>query len=138
MRQIQGIMADTKNTQTSNADDVPQITFDEQAGFLRIEGDSYYEYAVEVFEPILHKLSTFIAMKPTRKLEAEFCMTYFNTSTSRRFFEIFKLLEAYHQQGGKVYVEWYYKNEDTDTLDSGMEFASQVSFNFQCIPLLEL
>lgn len=117
------------------ADEVPQIIFDEISGFLRIEGDSYYEYAVEIFQPLLDRLKAF-TMLPPRKLLLEFSMSYFNTSTSRRFFEIFTILEAYHKKGGKVYVEWFYRKDDQDTLASGEEFAEQVSFDFQCIPLL--
>ena len=132
-----GSASNTNNSLNNNpAEEVPQIIFDEISGFLRIEGDSYYEYAVEIFQPLLDKLKEFTTLLPVRKLLIEFSMSYFNTSTSRRFFEIFSILEAYHKRGGKGYVEWFYKKDDQDTLMSGEEFAEQVSFDFQCIPLL--
>jgi hypothetical protein len=62
-------------------------------------------------------------------------MTYFNTSSSRRFLEIFDLLEEYKkEQGGDVTVNWYYQKEDVDMLESGEEYAEDVDLNFNLIP----
>jgi SiaC family regulatory phosphoprotein len=114
---------------------IPDIYFDEQAGLLRIEGESYPEYAIEYFQPVCEKLRNFIAQQPQKELQAIFKMSYFNTSTSRRFFEIFSILNAHHKHGGKVSVKWYYKEDDIDVHDSGMDFSAQVAFDFQCVPL---
>lgn len=112
---------------------VPQITFDEENGIFSITGESYHEYSVEFFQPILDKLRAFTEQAIQRPLEVTFKMTYFNTSTARRFFEIFEVLEKYHQRGAKVSVKWYYKSDDLDIFDSGVEFSFQVSFEFECI-----
>lgn len=114
---------------------IPDISFDEQAGLLRIEGESYPEYAIEYFQPICDKLRNYTAQHPKEAITAIFKMSYFNTSTSRRFFEIFSILNNHHKQGGKVSVKWYYKEDDIDVHDSGVDFSAQVSFDFQCISL---
>ncbi len=114
---------------------IPQITADEQKGLLRIEGESYHEYAVEFFQPIFEWLDNFIARYPKQQLTLEFKMTYFNTSTSRRFLEMFHVLEAHHKKGGNVNVKWYHEADDLDILENGVEYSQEVSFDMEMIPL---
>ena len=62
-------------------------------------------------------------------------MTYFNTSSSRRFLEILNLLEDYQDEnGGDVVVNWYYEEGDIDMLESGEEYEEDVSIDFNLIP----
>ena len=112
---------------------IPHVTFDDENGLLRIEGESYHEYAVEFFQPIFDWLHNFIAYHSKQKLSLEFKMTYFNTSTSRRFLEMFAILETHHKNGGQVAVKWYYEADDLDMLESGLEYANEVSFDFDIV-----
>lgn len=109
----------------------PCIVFDAKQGILEIAGEAYAEYAVEFFQPLLEILTAFTSTTDNSALTVAFKMTYFNTSTSRCFFEIFDILEKYHLKGGKVKCNWYYQQEDLDIFDSGVEFSFQVSFDFE-------
>ena len=61
-------------------------------------------------------------------------MTYFNTSSSRRFLEIFDLLEDYKKsKNGNVTVNWYYEKDDVDMLESGEEYAEDVDLAFNLL-----
>ncbi|TAE11582.1 MAG: DUF1987 domain-containing protein [Bacteroidetes bacterium] len=124
-----------KHLNDKSVEYIPQITFDESAGLLRIEGESYHEYAIEFFKPVFEGLEDFVTKYPTRKLTLEFRLSYFNTSTARRFLEIFQFLEEHYQKGGQVSVKWYYEDDDFDIFDSGMEYALHVSYDFECLPL---
>lgn len=119
-----------KNT---SVDYIPQIVFDDENGLLKISGESYHEYAIEFFQPVFDWLQGFIDNHPRKKLTLEFRMSYFNTSTSRRFLEIFDLLETHFKAGGDVAVNWYYEAQDMDMMDSGCEYASNCSFDFQLL-----
>lgn len=109
---------------------IPQIKVDENKGILRIEGESYHEHAIEFFQPIFEWLQNFITTHPTQALTLEFKMTYFNTSTSRRFLEMFRIAEAHYKNGGNIVVNWYHEADDLDMLDSGLEYQQEVSFDF--------
>ncbi|MCS6968623.1 MAG: DUF1987 domain-containing protein [Cytophagales bacterium] len=111
---------------------IPTVHFDAKSGVLEISGESYHEYTVEFFQPIIQWLREYLAT-PGREIVFNFKMVYFNTSTSRRFLEIFDMLEDYQRsKKGKVTINWYYQNNDFDMLESGQDFAEDVNlpFNF--------
>jgi len=113
--------------------DIPKIFFDEVNGRLEIAGESYHQYAVEFFKPVFSWVENYILDHHNKKITVDFRMTYFNRSSARRFLEILELLEAHHKNGGKALVNWYYEVQDLDMLDSGYEYASQLSFEFNLI-----
>lgn len=112
---------------------IPTINFDAQNNVLEISGESYHEYTIEFFQPIFEWLNGYLA-EPNKSFVFNFKMTYFNTSSSRRFLEIFDLLENYvKSKSGKVEVNWYYKEGDLDMLESGEEYADDVDLKFNFI-----
>jgi SiaC family regulatory phosphoprotein len=112
---------------------IPTINFDAQNSVLEISGESYHEYTIEFFQPIFEWLNGYLA-EPNKSFVFNFKMTYFNTSSSRRFLEIFDLLENYvKNKHGKVEVNWYYKEGDLDMLESGEEYADDVDLKFNFI-----
>ncbi len=122
------------NFQIEGENYIPSVNFNAEAGILEISGESYHEYTIEFYQPIFEWLRKYFET-PNRKFTFNFKMTYFNTSSSRRFLEIFDLLEEYKkEQGGDVTVNWYYQKEDVDMLESGEEYAEDVDLNFNLIP----
>lgn len=112
---------------------IPTINFDAQNNVLEISGESYHEYTIEFFQPIFEWLNNYL-VEPNRSFVFNFKMTYFNTSSSRRFLEIFDLLENYvKNKSGKVEVNWYYKEGDLDMLESGEEYDDDVDLKFNFI-----
>ncbi|MCS6968343.1 MAG: DUF1987 domain-containing protein [Cytophagales bacterium] len=114
---------------------IPEINFNAQTGHLSISGESYHEYTLEFYKPVFEWLSEYLKT-PGRHIVFDFCMSYYNTSTSRRFMEIFDLLAEYQQSGkGTVTINWYYKPEDIDMKESGEEYAEDTGLHFNLIPL---
>ncbi|SFE93964.1 DUF1987 domain-containing protein [Thermoflexibacter ruber] len=112
---------------------IPTVDFNAQTNILEMSGESYHEYTIEFFQPIFEWLSTYLS-QPGRSFVFNFKMTYFNTSSSRRFLEIFDMLENYvKNKGGKAEVNWYYKEGDLDMLESGEEYADDVDLKFNFI-----
>ncbi|WP_299461262.1 DUF1987 domain-containing protein [uncultured Microscilla sp.] len=100
----------------------PYICFDTDTNVFEVAGESYSEYTLEFFEPILSWLSDYLAQN-SQSLTFNFRMNYFNTSTSRRFFEILKMLEDfYHQQNSELVVHWYAKSNDLDMIEAGEDY----------------
>jgi hypothetical protein len=112
---------------------IPSVSFDAANHVLEIAGESYHEYTVEFFQPIMDWLKNYLAT-PDKTVVFNFKMTYFNTSSSRRFLEIFDMLEDYHtKKNGQVTVNWYYQAGDLDMLESGEEYAEDVGLPFNFI-----
>ena len=95
----------------------PYVSLD-QTGKFEFKGESHMEYPHQFYEPIFDWLNEFVA---TSKLpiQFDFKMRYYNTGTSRVFFEIFSLLEKH---GALVQINWYAPSRDTDMIDEGDSF----------------
>jgi hypothetical protein len=123
------------NYQVDGENYIPTIDFNAETGVLEISGESYHEYTIEFFQPAFEWLKKYLE-KPGRKITFNFRMTYFNTSSSRRFLEIFDMLELYKKEkNGDVTVNWYYQKDDVDMLESGEEYAEDVELAFNLIPI---
>lgn len=113
---------------------IPKIDFNAQTGVLEIEGESYHEYTMEFFQPVFAWLEDFMDTSG-REITLNFRMSYFNTSSSRRFLEILTMLEDYQKnKQGQVTVNWYYEESDIDMQESGEEYADDVEIPFNLIP----
>ncbi len=123
-----------ENFYIEGSDYIPEVDFNAETGVLNISGESYHEYTLEFFEPIFEWLKRFTA-EGGKKIELNFRMSYFNTSSSRRFLEIMNLLEDYHySKGGEVVINWHYEKNDLDMLESGEEYAEDVRLEFNLLP----
>ncbi|WP_338763135.1 DUF1987 domain-containing protein [Bernardetia sp. ABR2-2B] len=122
-----------ENFQIEGENYIPTVNFAPEEGVLEISGESYHEYTIEFFQPIFEWLNNYLEQEG-RTFTFNFRMTYFNTSSSRRFLEIFDLLEEYNKsKGGNVTVNWYYEKDDVDMLESGEEYAEDVDLGFNLI-----
>jgi hypothetical protein len=111
---------------------IPSVNFNAETHLLEIGGESYHEFTKEFYQPIMEWLKNYLAI-PENTIVFNFKMNYYNTSSSRRFLEIFDMLEDYHtNKNGHVTVNWYYQAGDLDMLESGEEYAEDVGlpFNF--------
>ena len=122
-----------ENFQIEGENYIPTVNFNAESGDLEISGESYHEYTIEFFQPIFKWLNNYLEQEG-RTIVFNFRMTYFNTSSSRRFLEIFDLLEDYSKsKNGNVTVNWYYEKDDVDMLESGEEYAEDVDLNFNLL-----
>jgi hypothetical protein len=116
---------------------IPNIDFDPDTGVLEISGESYHEYTTEFFRPVFEWIDEYLALPPKVKITMNFKMTYFNTSSSRRFIEILTRLEDHvrKHEDADIEVNWYYEENDIDMLESGEEYAEDVDLKFNLIPI---
>lgn len=122
-----------ENFQIEGENYIPTVNFNAETGDLEISGESYHEYTIEFFQPIFEWLNNYLEQEG-RTIVFNFRMTYFNTSSSRRFLEIFDLLEDYNKsKNGNVTVNWYYEKDDVDMLESGEEYAEDVDLGFNLL-----
>lgn len=110
---------------------IPRVDFNAETGVMEIEGESYHEFTMEFFQPMFDWINEYLKTEG-KTITMNFKMSYFNTSSSRRFLEILEKLDSYQ---GKVVVNWYYEENDIDMLESGEEYAEDVeTLVFNLIP----
>lgn len=129
---------------------IPNIDFDPDSGILEIAGESYHEYTTEFYQPVFDWLENYLkeigkGEAPGKKIQMNFKMTYFNTSSSRRFIEILTMLEDYQkaqidkkpdaEDKDYVIINWYYEENDVDMHESGEEYEEDVDLTFKLIPI---
>lgn len=112
----------------------PEIKAEYEQGTVRFYGSSYPENANEFYKPISDWIQEYL-QNETSKLVVDFYIYYFNTSTSKSFLNILEILEKYSLEGKEVTVNWYYTEDDEDSLDSGERLFMEMDLNYQLIPV---
>lgn len=110
----------------------PQISFDVDNYLFEISGESFSEYSLEFYEPVLQWLEAYTRENQSA-ITFNFRVTYYNTSSSRRFYEIIKILDNYHKSRGSVMVNWYCSSEDMDMIESGEDFQEDFDIPFEVV-----
>lgn len=110
-------------------EDTPEVLLDSGNNTFSISGRSFPENAIDFYEPIFAWLQKY-AEEVENDMEFEFCMEYFNTSSSKQIAKIFLLLEKINEN---VFVQviWKYKKEDSDMMASGMRFSKLLNLEFE-------
>jgi hypothetical protein len=113
----------------------PTIIFDPEKGELHFEGRSIPEDTIKFYDPILKWVEEYIETERKDTTNFHINLEYFNTSTSRYLFGIFKILESYHLKGNQVLIHWYYETDDFEMLESGEDYASILKIPFKMVPV---
>lgn len=109
----------------------PEIIMDFSKGTLDISGESYPENAMSFYKPLFEWLKTVIDSK--KQITINFKLDYFNTSTSKCVIDILDMVDKYHTTGGSVKINWYYKEDDDDMMETGEEFSSDLKAPFEIL-----
>lgn len=94
---------------------VPSVNFDANSGVCELSGESFPEHSVEFYEPLIAWLKEYFVEK-NKPLIFNFKLTYYNTSSSKRIFEILCHLKEYEDAGGNVKVNWYFDEDDSEMM----------------------
>ncbi len=112
----------------------PEIKAEYDKGKVRFYGSSYPENANEFYKPVSDWIDEYLKNE-TSQLVIDFYIYYFNTSTSKSFLNILEVLEKHALEGKDVVVNWYYTEDDEDSLDSGERLFMEMDLNYQLIPV---
>jgi len=91
--------------------DTPKITLDKEANVFEICGKSFPENAVEFYSPVIKWINEY-AQSPNPETIFTINLDYFNSSSSKKIFEILMKLEQITTTGGNILVKWYYDEND--------------------------
>lgn len=113
---------------------IPKILLDPDSGKLEISGESYHEYTDEFFDPVFQWLTQYL-QEPGHEIVMNFKMKYFNTASSKCFYEFIEMMREYEEKGlGKTQVNWYYEEGDVDMLEIGEDYAEDSGKDIHLIP----
>src|SRR5690554_522851 len=100
----------------------PYVMLNAEEGEIRIEGRSIPENVIDFYHPILSWVDRY-AQEPKDETKVYFKLEYFNTSSSKRLFDIMKKVEAIASQNDKkVSIYWYYEEDDEDIYFAGNDY----------------
>ncbi|MFZ3052618.1 MAG: DUF1987 domain-containing protein [Sulfuricurvum sp.] len=113
----------------------PKIIVDTQKNFYSFEGESYPEDVNAFFDPIMDPIVVHLKKQKDATIEFEFFLTYFNSASTKVFYNLFMLLEDV-SEFNSVNVNWKHHEEDDTAEEFGQDFMEDlvnVNFNFIAI-----
>jgi hypothetical protein len=98
----------------------PKIILDTK-GKISIVGKSYPENTFEFYSPIIEWIEQYFATNPANRTVFNIEIIYFNSSSSKLFFELFDLLEE-NIANHIIEINWIYDEENDTALEAGEDF----------------
>lgn len=110
----------------------PLVNFDPDEGLLEVKGRSSPENSILFYQKIIDGLDSF-AENGNSGFTANFSFEYFNTSSSKCLFDLFKKLSKIEESGKEVTINWFYEEDDEDMMEAGEDYADllELQFNFK-------
>lgn len=107
----------------------PEIRSDWENGILYLQGDSYPENSYELFNQVVEWIEQYLE-EADRPLKLDLKLLYLNTSSIKAMMDIFDVLEAAHQDGKQVSVDWHYDKRNERVAELAEEFKEDCTFSF--------
>jgi hypothetical protein len=99
----------------------PEIQANYSNNTIEIRGKSYPENTFEFYQPLMDWVEAFFESDQT-KLKLTFEIQYFNSSTSKVFYDLFDLLEESRTNGKSIVVDWEFDPENVSAEEAGEDF----------------
>ncbi len=120
-------------------DTTPQLDFNIESFQFTLEGECRPENVLTFFEPVMKWLDQFLNWAPSnangKKLDFHFKLEYYNSSSSKFVYNIFKRLKELMNQGVNITMFWFYDILDEDLLECGQEYEKILGLKFEFIAL---
>jgi hypothetical protein len=91
-------------------------------GKISIKGKSYPENTFEFYTPMMLWLKEYLEKEPAEKIVVDMEIIYFNSSSSKLFFDFFDLLEE-NVPAHAIEINWIYDEENESALEAGEDFV---------------
>ena len=101
--------------------DTPAILFDPNRGIFKMFGRSLPENSLKFWTPVLREIDKGIK---TETLDIRVKMEYYNTSSSKCVFDLFRAFKSIEEKGVKLAIRWYYEEYDEDMLEAGEDYKN--------------
>lgn len=109
----------------------PAIDLDMEQGFVKLVGRSSPENSVLFYSPVLDALRGNLVN--LTKLDVDIRLEYFNTSSSKCLYDVFKQLKRVESDGLELNINWYYEPMDDDMFEAGEDYSELLDLEFNFI-----
>ncbi len=99
----------------------PDIALLADARKISFKGKSYPENTFDFYAPTIAWLKEYFKSTKGETI-VDFEITYFNSSSSKLFFDIFDIFEDAVKGGDKVVINWHYDAENESAEEAGEDF----------------
>lgn len=99
----------------------PTVSMNAITGVISMEGKSYPENTFDFYHPIMAWLHKFFATAPQTDIVVNMEIIYFNSGSSKFFFDFFDVFDA-EKDNYKITINWIYDLENTSALEAGEDF----------------
>lgn len=99
----------------------PKIDLDVAKGEINIVGKSYPENTFEFYEPVMTWVQEYFENEAQILTKVNMEIIYFNSSSSKLFFDFFDLLEEVSENHA-IEINWYYDEENESAQEAGEDF----------------
>lgn len=99
----------------------PEVLLDPDNKIIKFTGKSYPENTFAFYEPIVDWIREYFD-KSDRSARVEFDISYFNSSSSKLFFDLFDIFEEATNSGNKLSIRWFYDAENDTAQEAGEDF----------------
>jgi hypothetical protein len=100
----------------------PEVFLDPEKNEIRFIGKSYPENAFEFYTPILDWIHEFLEQNNSETIKVNFEIVYFNSSSSKVFFDIFDIFEEAKADGIDIVINWIYDSDNDTAEEAGEDF----------------
>jgi len=107
-----------KNLNIKETKYTPEITLNTN-GTIALKGKSYPENTFEFYSPMMEWIKTYFTENASHKTTVNIEITYFNSSSSKLFFDLFDLFE---ENNNGITINWIYDEENESALEAGEDF----------------
>lgn len=100
----------------------PEIILDYEKGVFSMVGKSYPENTFAFYEPVVSWIEDYFQISENEKVVLNMEIIYFNSSSSKLFFDLLDLFEEASKAGKKVEINWFYDKQNDSALEAGEDF----------------
>ena len=111
---------DMLNISIEESEFTPSIILDTENGIIALKGNSLPENTFEFYKQFMENVTSYFE-SPQEKTTVNMEIIYFNSSSSKLFFDFFDLLEA-NQEKSEVVINWLYDEENESMEEAGEDF----------------
>lgn len=110
----------------------PHVKIDSEEGHIVFCGKSSPANSLHFFHPLIEKIKHLFA-DVTVPIRIDLSFRYFNTSSSKCLFDLFKMLKRLENDGKVLVINWHYEEDDEDMLETGEDYADILDLHFNFI-----
>jgi len=121
-----------ENIKIEGTNKTPSVEFDQEKGELTVRGRSIPENSIDFYKPLIDWIDQY-ALQPANQTVVHMRLEYFNTSSSKCIFDVFKKLESIKKSGKDISVKWHYEEDDEDMLEAGEDYDAIIDLDFTMV-----